>query len=238
MVLVGRERPVSHLSWSQLASLGGLGDVEFWSKICLDGLWLHATTQVQTILGFSADEMIGSSLYQLARPEEAEQLGRVMAEASRGKSTSLRHSLRNRRGQYLDVFTHFYANTATSADSDDEDDSGRTLSYPVVLCQTNEYSSELRRRQRNVNRPAASTAASFPSLPSRPQYDRAMSTSSVGSLSGDYVNNSSKQGGSRLTPFPSIFKTLENSAALRPDNVFDELDTTRGTSWQCVAPSC
>lgn len=57
VILVGRPREVFKMSWNELRRAGGLGDVEFWTKLSPEGMVLSSTASVQTVLGFLPTEM-------------------------------------------------------------------------------------------------------------------------------------------------------------------------------------
>jgi len=205
VILVGRPRPVYSLNWSLLTSAGGLGELECWSKVSSNGLFLYTTPSAHDILGFSASEMKGTSLYQLIAPQHAEAVGQALSQATAGSAVGLRHFLKNRRGQPVEVFTNFYP-------------SGEPMSgskYPFVLLQINEYSSELRRRRRD---------SAVPYLP-KPANVEVKSPFSADGMSVDLPFNgssSSSSNGGATSPYRDP----------ESDNVFEELGTARNTSWQ------
>lgn len=155
VILVGRERPVYKLSWQDLRIAGGLGEKEFWSKISLDGKFLYNTPTVKTVIGHDADKLRGSSIFELIESSKASELTRALQDAAAGKSVRLHHKLRNDKRVLVDCITNFYPNSLAKSPTQT---SGKGLVHPSIIAQTNEYSSEMRRR-------ATLPAAKVSSLP-------------------------------------------------------------------------
>ena len=63
VILSGRALSVPTLSWDQIGSNGGLADTEAWVKVSFDGLILHATSNTSALLGQNASDVIGRSLF-------------------------------------------------------------------------------------------------------------------------------------------------------------------------------
>lgn len=62
IILSGRKKEVPRLQWSSIARAGGLGDKEFWVQISVDGLVLVASSGVHEIMGYTPDEFLGTNL--------------------------------------------------------------------------------------------------------------------------------------------------------------------------------
>ncbi|CAE6458045.1 unnamed protein product [Rhizoctonia solani] len=62
IILSGRKKEVPRLQWSSIARAGGLGDNEFWVQMSVDGLVLVASSGVQDIMGYTPDEFMGTNL--------------------------------------------------------------------------------------------------------------------------------------------------------------------------------
>ncbi|CAE6433111.1 hypothetical protein ACGC1H_001554 [Rhizoctonia solani] len=62
IILSGRKKEVPRLQWSSIARAGGLGDKEFWVQMSVDGLILVASSGVQEIMGYTTDEFVGTNL--------------------------------------------------------------------------------------------------------------------------------------------------------------------------------
>nr|WVH01940.1 white collar 1 protein [Naematelia aurantialba] len=65
VILSGRARHVPTLAWDSVAKNGGLGEKEFWVKVSYQGLILHATSAVSDLLGQPAEEVVGQSIFSL-----------------------------------------------------------------------------------------------------------------------------------------------------------------------------
>lgn len=57
LILLGRPREVYKMSWNELRKSGGIGELEFWSKLSKEGMVLNCTSSVESLLGFSMTEM-------------------------------------------------------------------------------------------------------------------------------------------------------------------------------------
>ncbi|GAA93655.1 uncharacterized protein L969DRAFT_66418 [Mixia osmundae IAM 14324] len=216
VILVGRERPIYRMSWRDVKQTGSFGDEEFWSKLSLDGLFLYSTSSVSSMLDFTADEMIGTSIYQLVRPDRTTDVTKALDQAAAGNPVSLHHHLKQRSGEYIAVVTHFHPHMI--------DDSSSGAQHPAVICQTNKLSSET---TRTAHRPRhdGGVNTSFASN----DMQRSSSSNSMIAIaspeSSDEANTPSP-----FSAIPSTYKTL--MSAPQSDNIFEELDATRSTSWQ------
>ncbi|ORY32867.1 hypothetical protein BCR39DRAFT_492359 [Naematelia encephala] len=65
VILSGRARNVPTLTWDSVAKNGGLGEKEFWAQVSYQGLILHATPAVSDLLGQPADDVVGQSIFSL-----------------------------------------------------------------------------------------------------------------------------------------------------------------------------
>ncbi|KAG9294150.1 hypothetical protein G9A89_021509 [Geosiphon pyriformis] len=203
VILSARERPVYKLMWKDLQINGGISDHEFWAKISLDGLYLYASSACQSTLGYTPEELVGTSLYHLVRSDRTTDITRALSEARIGVSVNLKHTIHKKNGQYVDVVSTFYPG-----------DSGPNQKPSFVICQSKEVIPEPRRR--------SSSAATTPNTQTSP-------ITSSGSPDGS-SSFSSSSGGS--TPTQSVHLRNVSIEHADSDNIFEELDTTRSTSWQ------
>lgn len=65
VILSGRSRSVPSLPWEVVARHGGLAEREFWAKMSFQGLILHATSTVTEVLGQRAEDIIGHSFFSI-----------------------------------------------------------------------------------------------------------------------------------------------------------------------------
>lgn len=260
VILVGRERPVYKLAWNDLRAAGGLGEKEFWSKISIDGMFLYNSPTVKTVLGYEAEHLRGANIFEHCESDKTTALTQALQDAASGKSVRLHYKLRSAKGALVDVITNFYPNSQP-ADPNKKNFAG--IVHPSIIAQTNEYSSEMRRRA-TANKqlsalPNPSGVLPSPGLQmSRPTYhrnpssnirDMVITTSDANVKDGSDSSGSPREGSgsgsasglasgsdssapSTFSAIPSTFKTLNQHPSMQSANVFDELDTTRTTSWQ------
>lgn len=226
VILVGRERPTYRMSWTDLNRAGGIGEIEFWTKLSMEGMCLYSTASVQGVLGFTDEEMVGTAFSQLSPTGAQESIRRAIQQAANGQPVSLRHQLKNRQGKLLDVVSNFFPCTLEPPPA------GRlreTPTVPTVICQTNEAGSDARRRA--INR----------DLPKLPRPDGLTSPSPTDDaltlLRPDLPHAESSDSGGSSAPstysaVPSTFKALKGHPSHENDNIFADLETTKTSSWQ------
>ncbi|KAI5477837.1 GATA transcription factor [Pseudohyphozyma bogoriensis] len=202
VILVGRPRSVYTLSWEELRESGGIGDNEFWTKLSAEGMVLACTPDVGGVLGFKGDDLLGTSMHQLVKPEAVAEILRALDSARSGTSSDVRYSMKGRTG-WVEVVTHFYGRKEVPLKNENTVPPG----HDGIIAQTNEASSH----DRKLRSPFVSQVPELPERQSTPESD----------------SSSTPEGG---TPFRSTFKTLSHPSA-ESDNAFDELDSTRATSW-------
>lgn len=248
VILVGRERPVYQLSWQDLRAAGGLGEKEYWSKITVNGMFLYNTPSVKTVVGHESHHLHGKSMFDYIEASKAPELAIALNDARAGKSVRLRYKIKNARGSWVDVITNFFPNTNPSSPTGRRP---RGSTHPTIVLQTNEYASEVRRRATmgttsgtlplptgivspggvdGQQRPSISHVNSF-----RDMVVTTPDASDDGRSSGSNSGSGSGSDSSAVSTFsaiPSTYKTLLSQAKAQSDNLFDELDTTRTTSWQ------
>lgn len=206
VIFVGRPKEPLKMSWDELRASGGVGHQEWWTKLSTKGVVLSATSAVQALLGVGPDELVGRSFVEFAPVEAKAELEAAIAQCQTGRSTLVRYKVSTSRGD-IELVTRFYSRAAVN-EMDTAVDAG-VPSHLSILAQTSEASSD----QRKLASPFALAA------PEHPATDRSPSPpSSDGSEASE-------------PPFSSTFRTLAHPSAAS-DNVFDELDTTRCTSWQ------
>ncbi|CAG8503185.1 4923_t:CDS:2, partial [Acaulospora colombiana] len=178
VILSARERPVYKLQQKYLQISDDTHKYEFWSKLSADGLFLYVSSVCQNLLGLSAEELVGVSLYNHVKPEHATDISRALVQANNGIPNSLNRQIQKKNGQYIEVLLTFYPG-----------DSGQTNNKPsFIICQIKEAIPELGKRQSLLS--------------SQPFLTSASSSDSV--ETGERAN----------------------------ENIFEELSTTKGTSWQ------
>ncbi|GAA6062833.1 hypothetical protein JCM10212_002471 [Sporobolomyces blumeae] len=236
VILSGRPREVYKMSWQDLERAGGMGDSEFWAKVCVDGIFLTATRTTDTVFGLDSQQsIVGRSFADMSPTGEAAGVMQALIKAAEGTPSQVQHQMLGKDGP-VDVVTHFYP-----ARSDHEEPTSPTLpavgqKQVSVIAQVNLLSSEMNKRNppltphktgRSGSQSEGSIAATagsahsgsvalaLPAFGGRPVGSAPSTTSAKSSFSA----------------VPSTFKSLASPSA-QSDNVFDELNVTRGTSWQ------
>ena len=220
IILVGRERPVYALSRQDIDAAGGIGENEMWTKLSTSGMCLFVSSNVRTLLDRSSEELVGTSIQALMRSESKVEFGRSLEKARTGMRVTHKHEVLNKRGLVLQAQTTLYPGDAAEG------------SKPTFLvAQT--------RLLKASSRPVLASADSHGS-----------SSKSVISVSNEPASTDRSRRGSmaqdgELTPKSTVSLgplTHAGSAGLpigsqdmalaSEDNIFDELKTTRCTSWQ------
>ncbi|KAI5361324.1 Putative PAS domain, Zinc finger, GATA-type, Zinc finger, NHR/GATA-type, PAS domain superfamily [Septoria linicola] len=228
IIMVGRERPVYALSKNEIVAAGGIGENELWTKMSTSGMFLYVSSNVRQLLDRQPDELVGVSIQSLMRTESKTEFGRILEHARTGKKASVKHEMINRRGQVLSAFTTLYPGDAVE---------GQKPTFIVAQTRLIKFS---RGTPTATGRPAAA-----------PKKDSSESVQSLNAIhsgqnagmarDGDNTPNSNMSGG--------MYRTTNDSAATyagvngllighqdqslaSDDNLFDELKTTKSSSWQ------
>ncbi|RDW77301.1 hypothetical protein BP6252_05354 [Coleophoma cylindrospora] len=205
IILVGRERPVYTLSRLDIEAVGGIGENELWTKLSTSGMFLFVSANVRTLIDRQSDELVGTSIQAIMRPESKIEFGRSLEKARTGKRVIFKHEVLNKRGLVLQAQTVLYPGDATEG------------SKPTFLvAQTRFLKSASRSAPSNLIQ--YSSASSTASLLQRDFGEVPSPRSSVGIVT--------EAGGGGL-PIGT-----QDLALASDDNIFDELKTTRCTSWQ------
>lgn len=232
IVLVGRERPVYTIQQPDISASGGIGDNEVWTKLSTSGMFLFVSSSIRSLIDKQPQELIGTSIQSLMRPDSRVEFGRILEVARSGRRAQTRHELLNRRGQVLQAYSTLYPGDASE---------GAKPTFFIAQTRLLKYT-----------RPPTTTTAAPAKSTSGSQVDSNVSkTPRAGG--GDQANhrpNPSRAAssiGSANTPnhYLSTFDTISTHAgqdslplgdqgeALAHElNLFDELKTTRSTSWQ------
>lgn len=229
IILVGRERPVYALARGDIIAAGGIGESELWTKMSTSGMFLFVSSMVRTLLDRQPDDLVGTSIQSLMRPESKLEFGRILELARTGKRSCFKHDMQNKRGQVLQAQTTIYPGDAVEG------------SKPTFLvAQTRLLRSS--RSQPGTKQPGASVS---------PRTDQASAgsgtpstTLSPGSAGAPVTGPSvvTPQSMSTSVVYPEAVVTTaggnglaigtQDLALASEENVFDELKTTRSTSWQ------
>ncbi|USP73226.1 uncharacterized protein yc1106_00500 [Curvularia clavata] len=235
IILVGRERPVYTLSKTIVRESGGVGDNELWTKMSTSGMFLYVSSNVRQLLDKQPEDLVGTSIQSLMRQESKVNFGRILEFARGGRKGEVKHEMINKRGQVLQAFTTIYPGDAVE---------GQKPTFVVGQTRLLKYS-----RNSTAGRPSMYTN-------NRQERDSQHSVHSQmpGGVSPSPASLTGNNGNTgNTTPSTSgtnpLYVTTEESPATfaghnglqighqdqslaSDDNVFDELKTTRSTSWQ------
>jgi len=206
IILIGRKRPVLALSRQQLESHGGIGDSELWSKLSTSGLFLFVSANVRSLLDLQPDKLVNTSIQELMRKESRPEFGRAMERARRGRIATVKHEVQNRRGQVLQAQTTLYPGDASEG-----------AKPTFVLAQTKLLKASSR------TTPSVALSSNGRQTPSTSSQSLVPSTSRNKFGEGGLI---SAPGGAGVVP------GNQDNFLASDDNIFDELKTTRCTSWQ------
>jgi len=205
IILVGRERPVYVLRWKDIHAAGGIGENEMWTKLSTSGMFLHVSSNSKLLLDREAEDLFGTSVQALMRPDSKNELGKALEVARMGKRTTVRHEIQNKRGQFLQALTTLFPGD------------GSEYQRPTFLIA----------QTRLLKHSRASTTSASPQHKSNVETPSSHSSTPSG-WSGGATSTHPSTPNERSKP-----GTRENSADSQgEDNMFEELKTTRSTSWQ------
>ena len=257
IVLIGRERPVYTLSKLDILSAGGIGENEVWTKLSTSGMFLYVSSSIRSILDKQPEELVGTSIQALMRSDSRADFARILEVARAGRRAQTRHELLNRRGQVLQAFSSVYPGDAVEGHKPTFFVAQtRLLKYSRP---TAAPTSTQAQRPQSLSKPERETSFSLPqptagsnagdpvgaSTPNPNQPLRSFGrTNSTASQSGR-PTAAAAQPAASPTKYMSTFEAVTTYAgqdslplgsqdqALADDsNLFDELKTTRSTSWQ------
>ncbi|KAA8566648.1 hypothetical protein EYC84_009187 [Monilinia fructicola] len=233
IVMVGRERPVYALARSKLNRSEGFGETELFSKLSTSGMFLFVSSHVRSLLDRMPEDLIGTSIQALMRSESKVEFGRALEKARTGKIVSYRHELFNKRGVVLQAETTLYPGDATEgqkptflvAQTRFAKSSARNVAPAIGANGTTIPGGKAMimspTTKKDVQSPDGSSSNHHPA---RAQTVPFTETTTPGSNPAPIVITQS--GGCGL-PIGS-----QDEALASEDNIFDELKTTRCTSWQ------
>lgn len=218
IIMVGRERPVYALARNDIISVGGIGESELWTKMSTSGMFLFVSSNVRSLLDRQPDDLVGTSAQALMRSESKLEFGRMLELARTGVRATFKHDVQNKRGQTLQARTTIYPGDACE---------GQKPTF--LVAQTRLL--KLSRNSSSANRQASGVS------PKTEQKNESSGTSSGTHSGGTHTPQppipkiyddgiTTQAGGSGLTI------GNQHEALASEENVFDELKTTRSTSWQ------
>ncbi|KAI4088161.1 MAG: hypothetical protein LQ344_006253 [Seirophora lacunosa] len=211
IIMVGRERPVYALARSDLDAVGGIGESELWTKMSTSGMFLFVSSNVRSLLDRQPEDLVGTSAHALMRQESKLEFGKMLELARTGVRATFKHDVQNKRGQTLQARTTIYPGDASK---------GQKPTFLVAQTRLLKLQRHSKTLSPQADQKSASSATSSSSLSGNARN----SQSSTPNLKPEVVTTSA--GGNGL-PIGTQHEALASE-----ENVFDELKTTRSTSWQ------
>jgi PAS domain S-box-containing protein len=239
IVLVGRERPVYALSKNDIQESGGINDNELWTKLSTSGMFLFVSNAVRQLLDKTPDELVGTTMTALMRPETKREFLRILELARTGKMASTKHEMINKRGQVLQAFSTVYPGDAPE---------GKKPTFLIVQTRLLKYTKGTTiTAHRAIGMPEIKREVSSTSNASGSPMPTSMHTNPKDNHPANPTRNPMMRNDSLVAPdsftsTPGVAATIAGVHGLklgRQDvalaselNLFTELKTTRSTSWQ------
>ncbi|KAI5806313.1 tuber borchii white collar-1 [Geopyxis carbonaria] len=211
IILVGRERPVYMLQWKDVNASGGIGENELWTKMSTSGMFLYVSSNSKALLDRESEDLIGTSAQALMRPDSKNELGKALEISRAGNRTNVRHEIQNKRGQFLQALTTLYPGD------------GNEYRRPTFLIAQTRLLKHTRSSSTSAS-PSYKTNASPAHMPNPVE-----TPSSHGSTPSGWSGNTQSTNPSTLDEKSN---STETPGGKIDDNMFEELKTTRSTSWQ------
>jgi PAS domain S-box-containing protein len=228
IILVGRERPVYTLSKTVLRASGGIGENELWAKLSTSGMFLFVSANVRSLLDRQPEELVGTSIQALMRQESKQQFGKILELARTGRKGEVKHEVINKRGQVLQAFTTVYPGDATA---------GHKPTFLVGQIRLLKYS-----RNAHSQRPALyqsrargsdESGMSLASTTTATSHQPSLSGSTTPQTNtGEFRYTTTEEQATTFSGSNGLTLGHQDQSLASEDNVFDELKTTRSTSWQ------
>ncbi|KAL9625091.1 MAG: hypothetical protein Q9160_000820 [Pyrenula sp. 1 TL-2023] len=223
IILVGRERPVYAINKNTVAQYGGIGDSELWTKMSTSGMFLFISSNVRALLDRMPDELIGTGAQSLMRKDSQAEFGRALDLARCGRTSTFNHDMQNKRGQTLQAQTTLYPGDA---------EEGSKPTFVVAQTRFSKMSRSLLTKRQPALSPRTDAASAGSVTPSTNQ--SAQSTAALSRRGSFSQQQHPTPADSAMTHAGSGGLVIGNQseALASEENIFDELKTTRSTSWQ------
>ena len=214
IIMVGRERPVYALARSDVETVGGIGESELWTKMSTSGMFLYVSSNVRSLLDRQPEDLVGTSAQGLMRQDSKVEFGKQLELARTGIKATFKHDVQNKRGQTLQARTTIYPGDASE---------GQKPTFLVAQTRLLKMSRTLNRQPNNIS-PKAEQKAGSPTS--------STSHASGGPTPTSASGNAAEQGVTTQAGGSGLVIGSQHEALASDENVFDELKTTRSTSWQ------
>lgn len=220
IIMVGRERPVYALFRKDIDSVGGIGECELWTKMSTSGMFLFVSSNVRSLLDRQPDDLIGTSAQALMRADSKLEFGKMLELARTGVRVTMKHDVQNKRGQTLQARTTIYPGDAA------EGSKPTFLVAQTRLLKLSRHSSAIRQTS-GMSPPKAEPKAGSPETSSSVVSAGPQTPKSVTSNQNPGVEGVATEAGGN-----GLAIGTQHEALASEENMFDELKTTRSTSWQ------
>lgn len=214
IIMVGRERPVYALARSDVETVGGIGESELWTKMSTSGMFLYVSSNVRSLLDRQPEDLVGTSAQGLMRQDSKVEFGKQLELARTGIKTTFKHDVQNKRGQTLQARTTIYPGDASE---------GQKPTFLVAQTRLLKLSRTLHRQPSNIS-PKTEQKSGSPAS--------STSHASGGPTPTSASGNATEQGITTQAGGSGLVIGSQHEALASDENVFDELKTTRSTSWQ------
>jgi PAS domain S-box-containing protein len=230
IILVGRERPVYTLSKKIIMSSGGIGDHEIWSKMSTTGMFLYVSNHVKGLLDRQQEELVGINIQSIMRPESKKEFDRVLQIALTGQSVQVKHEVMHRRGMVHQAHTWLYPGDAVE---------GQKPTFLIAQTRLLKYNNRGNRQTTKLPTDtsisskvsvALSTTGSLPDSAGGSVGTNGGTTPRSLDISDKLYSTSGviiSKAGANAIPIGRQDESLASG-----DNAFEELKTTRSSSWQ------
>jgi PAS domain S-box-containing protein len=234
IILVGRERPVYTLTKTNIAAAGGIDDHEMWSKMSTAGMFLYISGHVKSLIDHQPEELVGTNIQALMRQDSRAEFERVLSLALTGQCVQVKHELINRRGQVVQAHSWLYPGDATE---------GHKPSFLVAQTRLIKYTRSSRKPDAPQSSAAGGSSQRLSGGASSGATPQSGGSSSAAATTG---GNSGRAVSTPTTVEPNLRSTPGTAASgvnrlpvgrqdaqlASAENIFDELKTTRSSSWQ------
>jgi PAS domain S-box-containing protein len=226
IILVGRQRPVYALARTDITSDGGIGENELWTKMSTSGMFLYVSSNARALLERTPEDLIGTSIQAQMRPDSRREFSGALEVARTGQKMTVKHDLQTRRGQVLQAQTTIFPGDA-EAGQKPTFFVGQTkfvkMTRALLLNQKPEPVASPRTDGASVGSATPSTQAGSGRQALSRSSSANQSFQSVSQDSNAYVTRAGSEG---------LMIGNQDEALASEENIFDELKTTRSTSWQ------
>ena len=218
IILVGRQRPVYALARNDINASGGIGEGEIWMKMSTSGMFLFVSSNVRLLLDRTPDELVGTTAHLLLRPDSKAEFSRMLEKARTGVRATLKHDINHKRGHTVQAQTTIYPGDA---------DEGQKPTFLVAQIRI------LKLARNTVPVPPKPSSKSGSETPSTNVSGGSQNSQTSPPQTSPAAPSQIPEAGVVTQPGGSgLAIGSQHEALASEDNVFDELKTTRSTSWQ------